>query len=745
MMPQPAAPHARHETTGFDALAEIDLLDRAQLATHTYSLLTELPSTWSVRVGLLGEWGSGKSTIAGWVIRQADQDGHIICQLRPWTSTSMGELWLTFAEALEGACRSRGVILELASKIKAARAVQKFTSPLQALSGIDNKAKALFGAIEGAANSFDLLRISKKDLTAIARTLGDRRVIVIIDDLDRTDPAVLPRSLLALRDLLDLPRFSFLLPFDEQVVAAALAAYSPAWGDGAAFIDKILDFRVRLSPPLSAARWSLFEAELKAACPFVPLGEIVEVAEHLPANPRRIKSVARNLRAFQREALRHRPDEIEWTGLVFALLLRSESETYYEEFLVLLFGTDEIPGWAFANSADHGKAEIEAKERALIDALPKPKQDWVERLCKAWRERVKGSTVEKLRYSLDLLSTSESVTWLEYDQVFAAWSANQATLGSALAALVRDGAPRLSVMTNTLHAAFSQYESSLKAAGMTFTAPDQEKALAKAAKELTFIDALLQDAADLEGGSEPARRAFGQLALVIARYGPLEQDPRDQVARDSELALMRRLYDSFAAERAAMAAFLADQIQDSSKFRAPAKRLVDLLAELGASPTEDVLTVFQKPGAFDDYRRGQEAKISQLVFDPRSPAWTPGIPNGMDAVLVQAAINPVVQQNLFVVLEDLAGMARTGPGSLGEAYEAMKAAPQALSRIWTAALDQPVQSLVWFKALMYRHNLILAGFDKEVFPEPAWVAQRLPLMTFEADEARILAMRNAAP
>jgi hypothetical protein len=75
----------------------------------------------------------------------------------------------------------------------------------------------------------------------------------------------------------------------------------------------------------------------------------------------------------------------------------------------------------------------------------------------------------------------------------------------------------------------------------------------------------------------------------------------------------------------------------------------------------------------------------------------------------------------------------------------MKAAPQALGRIWIAALDQPVQSLVWFKALMYRHNFILAGFDQEVFPEPAWVAQRLPLMTFEADEARILAMRNAAP
>jgi hypothetical protein len=50
MMSKPADPAAPRETTGFDALAQIDLLDRAQLATHTYSLLTELPPTWSVRV-----------------------------------------------------------------------------------------------------------------------------------------------------------------------------------------------------------------------------------------------------------------------------------------------------------------------------------------------------------------------------------------------------------------------------------------------------------------------------------------------------------------------------------------------------------------------------------------------------------------------------------------------------------------------------------------------------------------------
>src|SRR5690606_37868368 len=67
-----------------------------------------------------------------------------------------------------------------------------------------------------------ILRLSDEDITAIRNALGSRRVIVIVDDLDRADNILIPKLLLAMRELFDLPGFSFLVPFDKSKVVRAL-------------------------------------------------------------------------------------------------------------------------------------------------------------------------------------------------------------------------------------------------------------------------------------------------------------------------------------------------------------------------------------------------------------------------------------------------------------------------------------------------------------------------------------------
>jgi hypothetical protein len=96
--------------------------------------------------------------------------------------------------------------------------------------------KIAFGAVG------NWLKPDGPQVRKIRQTFGKRRVIVFIDDLDRATPELLPKLLLSLREILDLPGFTFVLAFDNEIVADGLKTANKAWGDGASFLDKILAF-----------------------------------------------------------------------------------------------------------------------------------------------------------------------------------------------------------------------------------------------------------------------------------------------------------------------------------------------------------------------------------------------------------------------------------------------------------------------------------------------------------------------
>ena len=55
-------------------------------------------------------------------------------------------------------------------------------------------------------------------------------MIAFIDDLDRATPELLPKLLLALREILDLPGFTFVLAFDNEIVADGLVTANKFMG-----------------------------------------------------------------------------------------------------------------------------------------------------------------------------------------------------------------------------------------------------------------------------------------------------------------------------------------------------------------------------------------------------------------------------------------------------------------------------------------------------------------------------------
>ena len=227
-----------------------DTLNRHRLAREIYRIICNQAARHSVRIGLFGDWGYGKTTIAHWVEALAERDGHIVVWFNPWSVRELSELWLSFSIALRNALRRHKVTVPSGAEAKSTLAEIKrdYGQLVESVSG----GKIL----SGVAAAF--LRFTKADIEALTRSLQGRRVVVIIDDIDRADPKLLPQLFLSLRELLDVPGFAFLVPFEKSIVAKALLEEHGAWGSGERFLEKILDFQITIPTSTVDARWELF-------------------------------------------------------------------------------------------------------------------------------------------------------------------------------------------------------------------------------------------------------------------------------------------------------------------------------------------------------------------------------------------------------------------------------------------------------------------------------------------------------
>jgi len=146
-------------TAGFDSsvlLPEEDHLDRGFLARHICALLTDLPADWSVRVGLFGQWGSGKTTVAKWAEKLASNkdEKHVVVWFNPWSASSHQDLWMSFAACILEALDRAGIKLEGTKKLKAALKFRNFKDVPAKLAEFNVYAKAVVGAAGGAIDAF---------------------------------------------------------------------------------------------------------------------------------------------------------------------------------------------------------------------------------------------------------------------------------------------------------------------------------------------------------------------------------------------------------------------------------------------------------------------------------------------------------------------------------------------------------------------------------------------------------------
>lgn len=220
-----------------------DLFGHASFAKTLAGAISRYQSPDGIVLALYGPWGSGKSTVLAFIEHELDSQPPdvrpVMVPFNPWWFSGHENLAKAFLGQLQVVLPTKyGPFKALANKLA------DFAG---ALGGAADVAGAAFGfpiggkTVEAGAK---LLASKPKDVPGLKKELSKlllesrKRVLVVIDDIDRLAPDEIRQLFTVIKALADFPFVTYLLAFDREVAAAAISEQTGLPGDR--FLEKIV-------------------------------------------------------------------------------------------------------------------------------------------------------------------------------------------------------------------------------------------------------------------------------------------------------------------------------------------------------------------------------------------------------------------------------------------------------------------------------------------------------------------------
>jgi len=223
-----------------------DLFKRWPFAQRIANAVVNRSDLSSIVIGINGEWGEGKTSVMNFINLEFSKQKNIVCvKFNPWRFGDENELiknyFKVLANALDKSISTAGEkIGEYLSKYASYLAPLSISLPFISLSPgqITEFGKAL------PSSSLEDLRNRIQDIL----TQSKKRVVVLMDDIDRLDKSEIQAVFKLVKLSADFSNISYILAFDEKMVAAALhEKYSSAGIDaGQNFLEKIVQVPLHL-------------------------------------------------------------------------------------------------------------------------------------------------------------------------------------------------------------------------------------------------------------------------------------------------------------------------------------------------------------------------------------------------------------------------------------------------------------------------------------------------------------------
>ncbi|MFI5898043.1 P-loop NTPase fold protein [Actinoplanes sp. NPDC051513] len=237
-----------------------DLFGRGPFVARAVNLLEQIGSrSSSTVVGLVGPWGSGKTSTIRMMVAGLKPDSWGVAWINPWALSGpdavVTELLAAIRSAVPEKSRAGARVRTQLSKYGALAAPALNMVPLVggAMSEVAKEALQRFtdqGTLEDQAVQV------REALLELARP-----TLIVIDDVDRLQPDQLLAVFRAVRVLGRLPHVHYVLAYDQQTVLEVLSTTPIADKHGAravAFLEKIVTLRLEQPPVRLEHAESLF-------------------------------------------------------------------------------------------------------------------------------------------------------------------------------------------------------------------------------------------------------------------------------------------------------------------------------------------------------------------------------------------------------------------------------------------------------------------------------------------------------
>ena len=697
--------------------ANDDKLARRSLASQIYKTIDAEDQDWAVRIAILGKWGEGKTSVANMVCDIASRQGSVYTTFNPWKVNNKAELILELTKCVVSALDN--IENTAVRQVKHSLWKDQARNLISRISRIRKDTELISDEIVEGLWGSSLRSSAFEDLF---KALGRKRVIVVIDDLDRWDPKIVPPLLLALRDVLDLPGFAFLLPFDADNIMKALQEYHPAWEDGTDFLDKIIDFRFPL-PQMTEEEVHAFLIDVATDIIGVFGTELFDrIAGVLPASPRKIKKFVRHLRPIVDLYQRHDDDEFDWLLVFLLVFLKIEiGDTLKDLLAQTYFDSDLLSKLPQEDSRNGLSNRYDDYIRGIWHkGLPQNRQDLTD--CFEELHKVSGDILrnESLRYAADLIYRPHCFTWREFKKLFELW--RNSTDGKQVSQFIDYHADsimedRARVVQELFEVTLLYWRLQLEAASESRFLIDHESAMRIAIDTLMCIENLVKGG---EAEGTDLIVTFRKVWEGHKSYFDFRKNPLDVKARDKEEEFLIELATEQSDQAISIASVLNERslISKGDDFERFKDRLIEIIQP---SIGRKVLDLFRIEKGFDSLDT-ERILVDRALYRKSSPIFQEPLLSELKDLLGSASEDTAVQGQCF---EYLLGLLRICEGSSDVPAESREIVDEGelMEALWQATVSSPWQYRFWRDLVELRDRLIALTGEGTQFPMPSFIKE----------------------
>ena len=508
------------------------------------------------------------------------------------------------------------------------------------------------------------------DLKALWDFLSGERILITVDDLDRTDARMVPEIFYALKEVMDLPSLSFVCAFDPAVVGQVLGKAHPGFGNGLRFLEKIIDYPRRLPIPSVAQLTNLAISEESLLKTHVSKADLEEIIKVLPRNPRAIRRFVRLVELLRPQVDRHYASELYWPAILAANVMKVNFPELAHDILGDAAFWQEIYGATVLADEDEKedpkdglvakKLESLKEHMAGYSAADQAKlRECVDLLAgklHAWR----GVQPERIYYQFKLAESPDAVTWKEFDFFTGSLGKGASLLDTAIAWISKHQLnvemPVGAIVDELLNSAIAKRAEHLEKAADELAGGPMNRLLSQALLLQRLIEAL---AFDFAPAGEPSPFQAKHLAALLQQfrtYFHWRRTSKLQQLRKVEEKTLRRLFKADLPSLEAWTDLLYDRhiterAGDDANGLWP-NLVTSLKPPLRIRCAEWMIRQFANEPEFQKkilYHKERGYIYRGIMLDVSGPIWSADSP-GLLGCLGTSRRNPVIHNNACALL-----------------------------------------------------------------------------------------------